>query len=167
MSRLCLPAVIFALGIVVSLSAAEPISRARLAKPQTTRFKTPQLAPQHYYDLYVAEPVPDVMYRLEFRYLETSFQEASEWATYSVTDDFETIEDGILWIALHLVAEWRVTEFEPSPDWQLVGTYSTQAAASNNADFWQDLGYLTRVEHRYDGGRISTEQLELQLQIGF
>ena len=151
---------------VTALSAAEPVSNSRYQNqiPQRT---ASQLKPMTLYDVYIAEPVPDLMYRLEYRYLETRTQEGSDWKTYSTSEYYDVIEDGIFWIALHLVAEWRVTEFVPRPTWEKEGTYQSRDAAEAAMEMWEDLGFLTRLEIRYSGPRIDTSQLELVIQPGF
>ena len=117
--------------------------------------------------MFVAEPVPEVMYRLEYRYLEYGNQEATEWATFTTSDNYDHIQDAIVWIALHLIAETRVSEYEPTPQWESVSIHSKYASAQNASNQWEALGFWTKVIIRYHGYSVNTNELELSFPAGF
>lgn len=101
------------------------------------------------YDLYLAEPA-ELRYVLEFRYLETSFQEGGEWTVFSTADDPEKLQGSILWIAFHLVAEWRVVQRWSEPEFRLYDTYDSLSDAEADASFFEELGLLTEIDARVD-----------------
>ncbi|WP_442505450.1 hypothetical protein SH528x_004239 [Novipirellula sp. SH528] len=169
MNRVPFFAALMLIGFSTSLLAAEPVSgklasRIENLKPVVNLASVEQTTK---YELFVAEPVPDLMYRLEYRYTETSYQDGSDWATFSVSEDYDTIQDSILWIALHLVAEWRVTEFVPQPQWESVSIHNSYASAQTASSQWQSLGFITKIVIRYAGYRIDTRELERVFPSGY
>lgn len=169
MSRIAL----FSFAVVISLSAASFAEerndgRERYQKPQPrVENDVRDALHKRTYDVYVAEPVPEVMYRLEYRYFETRSQPATDWAIFTVSDNYDIIDDGIFFIAIHLIAEWRVTEYEPSLQWEHVGSYESHDTASYIADQWREDGFLTRIEMSYDGPMVEIDELLVLPEAGF
>ncbi len=165
MNRVPFFAVLMLIGFSTSLLAAEPVSvklASRIGNLKPVVDLGP-VKPTRKYELFVAEPVPDLMYRLEYRYTETSYQDGSDWTTFSVSEDY----DSILWIALHLVAEWRVSEFVPQPQWESVSIHNSYASAQTASSQWQSLGFITKIVIRYSGYRIDTRELERVFPSGY
>lgn len=99
------------------------------------------------YDLYVADP-PKLQYVLEVRYTETSSQAGSDWFRFSAADSEEDLQDAIFWVALHLIAEWRVVPRWTEPEWMLFDTYDTLEEAEDDAAFFESFGLLTDIRAR-------------------
>ncbi len=99
------------------------------------------------YDVETAQPVPDVAYRVEYRYLDGS---DTSWHTYSVSYTQAGAQQGVQWVLLHLVAEARIVEFTPQPDWERVATFDTQQAAQAHSVELAQTGVLTRVRSRQE-----------------
>lgn len=167
MSRTTLAAAVVLLSFAAALSAEERTSRTSRyePKPPVPNDVLDELVNRRQYHVYAAEPVPDVMYKVEFRYIETRFQEGSDWRIYTLTESEDSADDAVLWIALHLIAEWRVTEYEPSRQWELVGTYDSQETAAFIADQWREDGYHTRIEVT-GGVEYDLGELELEFDLG-
>lgn len=115
-------------------------SRLRTLKPSVSL-----TIPTTEYLVQVAEPVPETLFVLEVRYLETSSQGGSDWFIMATNETDGNFDDTILWVALHLVAEWRVVETHPVAQWQTVGTFSSYSAAAAEEAIWETMGYWTTI----------------------
>lgn len=162
MSRFHLVTFVSLMAVSAMGWAKEPISRTSQIAERKPVISNNYLDAIHQrtYDVYVAEPVPEIMYKVEFRYIETPYQEGSDWRVYTITASEDSADDAVLWIALHLIAEWRVTEFEPALQWEHVGSYNSQSTASYIADQWRDNGFHTKIKM---SGGIEYDFSELEL----
>lgn len=168
MLRVHLLLAVTVLSLTATLSGAEPRSFSRFKpRPATAVSDLSNIVNTWTYTVRIAEPVPDEMFRVEYRYLETDSQEGSDWLMYTVTADEDSVDDAIFFIATKLIAEIRVTEFKPSLQWETVGTYDSFNTADLIADGYRAMGYHVRIDSHYSGEEINLDELELQLGPGF
>lgn len=59
------------------------------------------------------------------------------------------METSIVWIALHLVAEWRIVELHPLPNWEVVSTHTSCTSAAQAAETRESLGFWTPIVAKY------------------
>lgn len=131
----------------VAVLAEEPTLRQSLVRLPPQSGVQP-MAIQKVYDLYAAEP-PQVQYALEVRYLPYGNQAGSDWFMFATASSEEELNDRIVWVLLHLIADYRVTTFVSEPEWEYVDTYEHRWLAQLDAFGLEQMGYLTRVEGRY------------------
>lgn len=93
------------------------------------------------YRIMVAEPVPETLWVLEYRYIETKFQEGSDWRVYSRSENRDDLIDGAIWLVTRLVVEIRFVETHPEPQYEHVDTVNSQAAADREVEMWRDAGF--------------------------
>ncbi len=101
------------------------------------------------YDVETAEALPEVGYRVEYRYLEGYGPPG--WHTHSTHYNYQDAQHSLTWVLLHLVADGRIVEFTPpatSLQWERVATFDTVYAANHLANQLAEPGLLTRVKTR-------------------
>jgi hypothetical protein len=101
------------------------------------------------YDVETAEALPDVGYRVEYRYLPG--YGAPGWHTHATYYNYQDAQQSLIWVLLHMVVEGRIVEFTPPAtmlQWERVATYDTVYAADHHASQLAEPGLLTRVTPR-------------------
>jgi hypothetical protein len=114
------------------------------------------------YDVETAEALPDVGYRVEYRYLEGYGPPG--WHTHSTHYDYQNAQQALTWVLLHLIADGRIVEFTPPAtllQWERVATFDTQAAAEALANQLAEPDLLTRVRAR----QVPRFQIPSRLQL--
>ena len=121
-------------------TTSSSVSRVKRLVPQVGLTQ-----PATTYDVRIAEPVPDVLFVLEVRYLSYGGQQESDWFTFATEEVEADLDDSIVWVALHLVAEWRVVEIEPQPIWETVSNHTNYNSAVSAASLWESMGFWTQI----------------------
>jgi hypothetical protein len=101
------------------------------------------------YDVETAETLPDVGYRVEYRYLEGYGPPG--WHTHSTHYNYQDAQNSLTWVLLHLVADGRIVEFTPPAtmlQWERVATFNTLSEAEALAADLAEPDLLTRVKAR-------------------